>query len=165
MSTRLNPSCRYWDWSKDASSTNNNSLAIFKTSIFDADGGFGGNGAWVELTDPATQNPLGLTGRTGGGCVTNGPFTKDKFTVNYPTPNCLKRDFIPWIMNFFARKTLVDKVLATKTYTDFAFAIEGIPSFSAPNIHGSGHFGVGGVLGTIGNAYLSPGGMFLIFVS
>ena len=37
-------------------------------------------------------------------------------------------------------------------------AIEDIPSFSQPNIHESGRFGAGGVLGTIGNAANSPGG-------
>lgn len=61
-------------------------------------------------------------------------------------------------MNYFAQKALVGHVMSQPDYTSFAFAIENVPSFDQPNIHGSGHFGVGGVLGTIGDAYNSPGG-------
>lgn len=118
--------------------------------------GFGGNGPFIEPTPE--QNPLNITGGTGGGCVQDGPFTEDKFTVNYPTPDCLRRDFIPWIMNTFADPALVEEVLSQPDYTSFAKQIENLPSFDQPNIHGSGHFGVGGVLGTIGNAANSPGG-------
>ena len=60
-------------------------------------------------------------------------------------------------MNKFARQSLVDHVLAWPDYMTFARAIENIPNFSQPNIHGSGHFGVG-VFGTLGNRVLSPGG-------
>lgn len=60
-------------------------------------------------------------------------------------------------MNSFADSKLVAKVLAQPDYTSFARAIENVPSFDQPNIHGSGHFGVGGVLGHIGNAANSPG--------
>lgn len=88
----------------------------------------------------------------------DGPFTQDQFTVNVPTPHCLTRDFIPTLMNTFAQQSLVDVVLATSDYTAFARAIENVPTFDQPNIHGSGHFGVGGALGTIGDAYNSPGG-------
>lgn len=87
-----------------------------------------------------------------------GPFTYPGFKVNVPSTGCLKRDFTPWIMNYFAQPALVDHVLSQPDYTSFAFAIENVPSFDQPNIHGSGHFGVGGVLGTIGDAYNSPGG-------
>ncbi|KAL3461753.1 hypothetical protein BJX64DRAFT_277574 [Aspergillus heterothallicus] len=111
----------YWNWSLDASS-DSESTAIFESDIFNTCHGFGGNGAYVEITDPA-GNPFNLTGRTGGGCL------------HHAGGGCLKRDFIPWIMNTFAQQSLVDH----------------------PNIHGSGHFGVGGVLGTIGNQYESPG--------
>lgn len=87
-----------------------------------------------------------------------GPFAYPDFKVNVPSTGCLKRDFTPWIMNYFAQQSLVDHVLSQADYTSFAFAIENVPSFDQPNIHGSGHFGVGGVLGTIGDAYNSPGG-------
>ncbi|KAL2863121.1 tyrosinase family protein [Aspergillus lucknowensis] len=145
----------YWNWSKDAS-TDSESAAIFETEIFDSCHGFGGNGAYVEITDPA-ENPFNLTGRTGGGCVQDGPFTSDKFMLNHPERGCLKRDFIPWIMNTFAQQSLVDHVQSQPDYTSFARALENIPAFTEPNIHGSGHFGAGGVLGTLGNQYESPG--------
>ncbi|KAI7781608.1 Di-copper centre-containing protein [Diaporthe eres] len=145
----------YWGWSLDASLTNNGSTAIYETAIFDPTYGFGGNGPYVEAT--AEQNPLNITGHTGGGCVTAGPFTYPGFKINVPSTGCLKRDFTPWIMNYFAQQALVDHVTSQPDYTSFAFAIENVPSFDQPNIHGSGHFGVGGVLGTIGDAYNSPG--------
>ncbi|KAG6353700.1 hypothetical protein INS49_005409 [Diaporthe citri] len=91
---------RYWDWSLDASSTNNDSTAIYKTAIFDPTYGFGGNGPYVEAT--AEQNPLNITGHTGGGSVTTGPFTYPEFKINVPSTGCLKRHFTPWIMNYFA---------------------------------------------------------------
>ncbi|KAJ5762105.1 uncharacterized protein N7511_005487 [Penicillium nucicola] len=149
----------YWNWSLDASSTNNLSMTIFESDVFSADRGFGGNGKYLHVN--ATQNPFNLTGRTGGGCVEDGPFTPPHFllAVGHPKgqPDCLRRDWIPWIMNYFAQQSLVDHVLAQPHYTSFARVLENIPSFSEPNIHGSGHFGVGGALGTLGNSALSPG--------
>ncbi|KAF9634526.1 putative oligosaccharide translocation protein rft1 protein [Lasiodiplodia theobromae] len=144
----------YWDWSLDASA-DENSTAIFETEVFSPIIGFGGNGPWVEAT--AEQNPLNLTGRTGGGCISDGPFAYPAFQVNVGLPGCLKRDFTPWVMNSFAQQSNVDYVTGQPDYTSYARALEGIPSFSQPNIHGSGHFGVGGVLGTIGDAANSPG--------
>lgn len=140
----------------DAKPSNPTSTAIYKTAIFDNAAGFGGNG--VKITPTAEQNPLNITGGTGGGCVQSGPFTPSKFMLNFPEKDCLRRDYVPWIMNTFADPKLVQNALAQKDYTNFARAIENIPSFDEPNIHGSGHFGVGGVLGTIGNAANSPGG-------
>ncbi|KAJ6029211.1 hypothetical protein N7499_000356 [Penicillium canescens] len=149
----------YWNWSLDASSTDNSTMAIFETDVFDADRGFGGNGKYLPAN--ATQNPFNLTGRTGGGCVENGPFTPPDFMLavghQKGQPDCLRRDWIPWIMNYFAQESLVDHVLAQPDYTSFARALENLPSFTQPNIHGSAHFGVGGVLGTLGNSALSPG--------
>ncbi|KAL1598905.1 hypothetical protein SLS60_008050 [Paraconiothyrium brasiliense] len=144
----------YWDWSLDAEPSNPNSTAPFETDIFDPTTGFGGNGPKEEPT--ADQNPLNITGGTGGGCVQDGPFAAPAFYVNVPEKDCLRRDFIPWIMNGFADPALVAKVLEQPDYTSFARELEGTPSFDAKNIHGSGHFGIGGVLGQIGNAANSP---------
>lgn len=136
-------------------------MAVYNAELFDARYGFGGNGHFVEST--AEENPFNLTGRTGGGCVKDGPFREGQFFLNVKQPkgqsDCLRRDFIPWIMNYFARQSLVNHVESQDDYTSFARALENIPSFTQPNIHGSGHFGVGGVLGTLGNSALSPGGM------
>ena len=145
----------YWDWSLDAEPQNPTSTRAYDSEIFQPYLGFGGNGPKIVPT--AEQNPLNITGGTGGGCVQNGPFAAPAFYVNYPTKDCLRRDFAPWIMNTFADPALVNKVLAQPDYTSFARELEGVPSFDERNIHGSGHFGVGGVLGTIGNAANSPG--------
>jgi tyrosinase len=139
----------------DADPSNPNSTRPFETSMFSASNGFGGNGLFIEAT-PA-QNPLNITGHTGGGCVANGAFVPSAFMLNFPTRDCLRRDFIPWIMNTFPDPKLVQNVLDQPDYTAFARAVEGLPSFDTPNIHGSGHFGIGGVLGTCGNAANSPG--------
>ena len=130
---------------------------MFEGSIFDAQTGFGGNGDYIKPT--AEQNPLNITDSTGGGCVKDGPFVPSKFMLNFPVRDCLRRDFNLRIMNTFADPALVKNVLAQEDYTSFARAIENVPTFDQPNIHGSGHFGVGGVLGTIGNPANSPGGM------
>ena len=92
----------------------------------------------------------------------NGPFAPPHFVVNVPTPHCLKRDFVPWIINRFADRNLVEEVLAQPDYTSLARTVEKKQSFDPPNIHASGHFGVGGILGTMGNAAESPGGKQLL---
>jgi tyrosinase len=82
---------------------------------------------------------------------------QSRFVLNFPTQDCLHCDFIPWIMNSFADPKLVQMVLSQPDYTSFARELEGTPSFDERNVHGSGHFGVGGVLGTVGNAANSLG--------
>jgi len=95
--------------------------------------------------------------------VQDGPFREGQFFLNVKQPkgqsDCLRRDFIHWIMNYFAHQSLVNHVESQSDYTSFARALGSTPSFTQPNIHGSGHFGVGGVLGILGNSALSPGGM------
>lgn len=146
----------YWDWSLDAEPENEDSNRIFQVEIFDPKTGFGGNGEKVVPTPE--QNPFNITGGTGGGCVMDGPFVPSKFMLNYPTRDCLRRDFIPWMMNRLANPAHVVDVLNQPDYTSFARAVEGVPSFDGPSIHGSGHFGIGGVLGVAGNSANSPGG-------
>jgi tyrosinase len=137
---------------------NPSSTKPFESNIFDPITGFEGNGNFIAPT--ADQNPLNITGSTGGGCVKDGPIAPPSFVVNFSTPDCMRRDFVPWILYSFADPTLVRNVLAHEDYTSFARAIENIPSFGEPNLHGSGRFGVGGGLGTIGNAANSPEGKF-----
>ncbi|OSS48079.1 hypothetical protein B5807_06615 [Epicoccum nigrum] len=145
----------YWDWSLDAEPQNEASTRIFDSEIFQPDTGFGGNGYRVVATPE--QNRLNITGSTGGGCVMNGPFALPNFNLNVPIPHCLTRDFVPWILNRMADSKLVEEVLAQPDYTSVARTIEKMKSFDPSNIHASGHFGVGGILGTMGNAAESPG--------
>ncbi|KAF1935366.1 Di-copper centre-containing protein [Clathrospora elynae] len=145
----------YWDWSLDAEPQNPNSTRVFDSDIFNPQTGFGGNGNKIKPTPE--QNTFNITEGTGGGCVQTGPFVETNFIINLPTKGCLRRDFIPSIMNTFADPKLVANVMAQPDYTSWAKEVEGVPSFDVPDIHGSGHFGVGGVLGTAGNAANSPG--------
>jgi len=93
--------------------------------------------------------------------VQDGPFTRPNFQVNIGEAEggaCLRRDFTPGVFNFFADPAQLERTLAEPTFNDFAHTLEGSRSFAVANIHGSGHFGVGGILGQAGNAANSPGG-------
>ncbi|CAN9080630.1 unnamed protein product [Alternaria alternata] len=146
----------YWDYTLDADPQNPSSTRIYESEIFQPDTGFGGNGVKVEPTPE--QNFLNLTGGTGGGCVQTGPFTPDKFMVNYPSPpSCLRRDFMPPLLNTWADPQLEKAQLEPPDFVTFDRTMQGSKTVFAPNIHGSGHFGVGGVLGQAGDPANSPG--------
>ncbi|EDU41090.1 monoxygenase [Pyrenophora tritici-repentis Pt-1C-BFP] len=144
----------YWDWSLDGDASDPQSTKPTKSPVFDPVTGFGGNGIRVVATPK--QNPFNLTS-TGGGCVQDGPFVAPNFMVNYPgPPSCLRRDFIPAFLNTWTDPKLVENLLSQPTYETFDHALEGTPTFYKPNLHGSGHFDVGGILGQAGNASNSP---------
>lgn len=140
----------------DAEPGNLNSTRVFDSEVFSSDTGFGGNGFRVVATDE--QNRLNISGSTGGGCVKDGPFAPANFMLNLPTRQCLKRDFTPWILNKMGDKALVAELLEQPDYVSITRTFEKIPKMDPPNIHAAGHFGVGGVLGTMGDAWNSPGG-------
>lgn len=52
----------------------------------------------------------------------------------------------------------MDELMAQKNFEQFAWRMEGLPTFDLPQVHGGGHFGVGGVKGQMGDAFGSPGG-------
>jgi tyrosinase len=154
----------YWDYSLDAEPQNLESTRAFDSEIFSPDTGFGGNGHRVVPT--VAQNRLNISGSTGGGCVKNGPFAPPNFMLNLPARQCLKRDFVPWILNRFGDKMLIDELLKQPDYTSVVWTFEKVPTLTLTgpaNIHASGHFGIGGVLGTMGDAVNSPGGMVSYF--
>ncbi|KAF1922815.1 uncharacterized protein M421DRAFT_10170 [Didymella exigua CBS 183.55] len=145
----------YWDYSQDTEPQTPNFTKVFDSAIFDPETCFGGN---CHYTTPTSgTNPYNLSGDTWEGRVKNGPFVPADFMLNFPTKDCLRRDFIPRVMNTWADPALVGNVLAQEDYTSFARAIENVPSSDQLNIHGSGHFGVGWALGTMGNAANSRG--------
>lgn len=154
---------RYWDWTLDVQS----GKRMEEWPIFDPVTGLGGNGPFVPLT--SQENPNGII-RTGGGCVANGPFTYPNFVlnlgpskdVNQTNAHCLTRDFAPTLATKNLAQSVVDYVMAAKDFGHFTRRIENVPSYDVPTIHGGGHFAVGGVLGTIANAYNSPGGTYNI---
>ncbi|KAF3916223.1 Tyrosinase [Arthrobotrys entomopaga] len=144
----------YWDWTIDNAS--NKDMANWP--VFDNHTGFGGNGPYLD-----GPNPFSIPERSGGGCVPKGPFTWPKWSVGLGPgssleyrPHCLSRDFSRPLMAW-ATSDLVHWVQDVDKYEDFAFRLENVPIFTIPNVHGAGHFGVGGALGAMGDVYGSPG--------
>ncbi|CCX12663.1 hypothetical protein FPQ18DRAFT_87268 [Pyronema domesticum] len=149
----------YWDWIADVASGDK----MDDWEIFDSEYGFGGNGPWMEI--PEGQEVFPVPGRTGGGCVPDGPFTTKNFHVglgpganaSVSNPHCLRRDFSPEIVEYNLVQETWDEVVGQSDYGRFAKRLEAEPSWGMKNIHGGGHFGVGGSLGDMGDAYNSPG--------
>ncbi len=137
----------YWDWTLD---TPANRWAA--SPVFDARTGFGGNGGWVEVD---AANPFAVPGRTGGGCVTDGPFAGVQDLVHLgPTdgvtynPQCLKRDFSPYFAGRYLGWNQTRLTLAQPDFGAFDQVVQGGPSFEMSGVHGGGHYGVGGTLGS-----------------
>lgn len=153
---------RYWDWSLDAEPQNNLSMAIYDTVVFSPTEGFGGNGKYVEM-DPEVEGIFRDWGRSGGGCVEEGPFTLPNFHVNIGEKNgssCLRRDFLPAVLHVDADPKEVQEVLDQPNFAAFDRQMEGEPAFDPPAIHAGGHFGIGGLMGQAGDAANSPGGKY-----
>jgi tyrosinase len=146
----------YWDWTLDVvpADTLNSTDSDTKwpaSPVFDGDTGFGGNGPFVAV-DPS--NPFAVPGRTGGGCVSDGPWAGKQDLVHLGpqsavayNPQCLKRDLSP---AFAARYLNLNQTRLTLTQPDFGWfdrVVEGGPSFDTSGVHGGGHYSVGGTLG------------------
>jgi tyrosinase len=138
----------YWDWTLDTPAEK-----WASSPVFDPVTGFGGNGEFVE-SDPASPFPP-VPGRTGGGCVKDGPFAgvadlvhlgpQDSVTYN---PQCLKRDFSPYFAGRYLAMNQTQLTLAAPDFGSFDRVVEGGPSFDASGVHGGGHYGVGGTYGS-----------------
>ncbi|EPS41920.1 hypothetical protein H072_4142 [Dactylellina haptotyla CBS 200.50] len=149
----------YWDWHLDvgAGKTQND---FFKSDIWDPILGFGGNGDFLPV--PPEQAGFAVPGRTGGGCVKNGAFVNMKVNLGpgadlVGTPRCLARDFSPYFSGRYLAQNQTKVSLAAQNFYAFDRVVEGGPSFEASGIHGGGHYGIGGTLGTMGDLYVSPG--------
>ncbi|KAL1627406.1 hypothetical protein SLS54_002331 [Diplodia seriata] len=144
----------YWDWTLDVTSQTD----FVNSPVFDPVYGFGGNGLAIPVN---TSDPLSVPGRTGGGCIQDGPFAN--LTVNLGplsdlsgNPRCLARDFSPY---FAGRYLAMNQTQLTLSQADFGWfdrVVEGGPSFDASGVHGGGHYGVGGTYGQMGDLYASP---------
>ena len=107
--------------------------------------------------------PVKIPGKTGGGCVQDGPFVN--MTVIFgPGPNleanprCLARDFAPSLAVEKLSSEMADWVLEAEAFTEFDFRLQGVGiDVDGMTIHAGGHLGVGGDIGDIGNMYSSPG--------
>lgn len=120
-----------------------------------------GNGPYINSTDDPSVR-LHIPGKTGGGCVLNGPFINETvnmgpgFTTAY-TPHCLTRDLAPSLAVAKLNSTGVAYTLAAKTFLEFEIRVEGGIDVPSLTYHGGGHLSVGGDLGELGNVYSSPG--------
>ncbi|KAK4129026.1 Di-copper centre-containing protein [Parathielavia appendiculata] len=145
----------YWDWTLDTPAER-----WASSPVFDPVTGFGGNGDFIP-GDPT--NPFEVPGRTGGGCVKDGPFAgipdlvhlgpRDSVTYN---PQCLKRDFSPYFAGRYLALNQTQLTLAAPDFGWFDRLVEGGPSFEASGAHGGAHYGVGGTYGQMGDLYTSP---------
>ncbi|KAF3929394.1 Tyrosinase [Dactylella cylindrospora] len=147
----------YWDWFLDVGQGD---AKFFASPLWDDELGFGGNGDYLPV--PAGQEGFAVPGRTGGGCVKDGAFVN--MTVNLGpgddltgVKRCLGRDFSPYFSGRYLAKNQTKITLLAKDFYDFDKIVEGGPSFEASGVHGGGHYGIGGTLGTMGDLYVSPG--------
>lgn len=149
----------YWDWAKDAAAMQN-------SPIWDPETGFGGNGAFIEDTSafpPVYKNPISIPGRTGGGCVTDGPWANHTVTMGPGnttalTERCLRRDFSPELFARTLNSSVVSFVMSATNYFDFEHRVEGLAlGIPAMSLHGGGHLAIGGDIGDMSNTYTSPG--------
>ncbi|CCT73062.1 related to monophenol monooxygenase [Fusarium fujikuroi IMI 58289] len=149
----------YWDWTLDS-----NSMEDFESSpIFDAETGFGGNGVFIDISG-WTNVTRQVSGRTGGGCVTDGPFAKGQFEVHAGPdnstaykPRCLARDISVEYGISKLNQTVVDGTLEAKDFFEFDQRVQGGVSSESQGYHGGGHLAIGGSLGEMGDMYSSPG--------
>ncbi|EWC43835.1 hypothetical protein DRE_07279 [Drechslerella stenobrocha 248] len=147
----------YWDWDLDVGKGNQK---FFDSPLWDTDeAGFGGNGDFIPMAEGGFPP---VPGRTGGGCVNGGAF--QNMSVNLGPADskalnsrCLTRDFSPYFAGRYLQKNETARALTATNFYVFDDLVEGGPSYDASGIHGGGHYGIGGNLGTMGDLYLSPG--------
>ncbi|KAH7254325.1 uncharacterized protein BKA55DRAFT_593890 [Fusarium redolens] len=140
------------------------SVEDFENSpIFDAGTGFGDNGVFID-TSSWTNVTRQVSGRTGGGCVTDGPFAKGEFEVHAGpdnstayNPRCLARDIAPEYGVSKLNQTVVDWTFEAKDFFEFDQRVQGGVSAESQGYHGGGHLAIGGSLGEMGDMYSSPG--------
>lgn len=107
--------------------------------------------------------PVKIPGKTGGGCVEDGPFVD--MTVIFgpgpnlePNPRCLARDFAPSLALEKLTAEMTGWVLEAETFTEFDHRFQGVGiEVDGMTIHAGGHLSVGGDIGDVGNMYSSPG--------
>jgi tyrosinase len=93
--------------------------------------------------------------RSGGGCVTNGPFASTMIDMGPGNslaynPHCLRRDFAPNLFSQTVNSTVVQQTLAVDDFWHLNQAIQGFSlAISGMRTHAGGHIGVGGMVGEV----------------
>lgn len=145
----------YWDWTLDAADPE----TFASSPAFDDTYGFGGNGDYVpgNFSHPAPGLPVNppwdVPDRSGGGCLEDGPFAGlmsnlgPGLNISY-NPNCIRRDFAPESFRNMSGPTAVEEGLDQK---DFGF----FDRITQSTFHSGGHWGVGGLYGTMTDKWCS----------
>jgi len=153
--------CRYWDWTLDADL---GAHSFVDSPIFRVNTAFGGNGEYIDTSTLNHTNlyPEKIPGKTGGGCITGGPFADLKVNLGPGkslafNPRCLARDFAPQLAVLTLNSSVVEWTLSAKTFSEFDVRVQGAgPGVADLGYHGGGHFAIGGDTGDMGNLYSSP---------
>ncbi|ROV97790.1 hypothetical protein VPNG_08645 [Cytospora leucostoma] len=152
----------YWNWALDAVSEE----AVPASPIFDPVYGFGGNGAYIANVSGFPEDyqaMVEIPGRTGGGCITDGPFANLSVSMgpgNHTSynPHCLRRDFSPWLFTLSGNQSVIDWTLNATNFWHLDYYVEGISlSVYGMRVHAAGHMAIGGQIGEMSNIYSSPG--------
>jgi len=150
----------YWDWSKDVTTT----TSFNQSPIFDPVYGFGGNGEYIaDISNVSITAALEIPGRTGGGCITTGPWAGINITLgpdyNFANnPRCLRRDFTPAFAHGALNTSVVAFTEAAPTFFQLDRRMQSLElDLAGVLTHGGGHFGVGGMVGEMSDMYSSPG--------
>ncbi|KAK0119415.1 hypothetical protein ONS95_010867 [Cadophora gregata] len=132
--------------------------------LFDPVYGFGGNGAYIEnITGLIDTAGITIPGRTGGGCVTTGPWANlmvpmgpgNNLSCN---PHYLRRDFAPSLAISKLNSSVLAWVQQADTYAQYDRRVQSMtPDIAAFATHGGGHSGVGGAVGEFSDFYSSTG--------
>ncbi|KUI73835.1 Tyrosinase [Cytospora mali] len=152
----------YWNWALDATADD----PLASSPLFDATYGFGGNGPYIANVSGFPieyQSPIEIPGRTGGGCVADGPFAN--FTISMGpgnhteyNPHCLRRDFSPIILKKAANQSVIDLTLTATDFWHLDLFVQGTAlELDGMMTHAAGHVGIGGKIGEVQNMYSSPG--------
>ncbi|KAI3554656.1 hypothetical protein CABS02_05137 [Colletotrichum abscissum] len=159
----------YWDLSLD-----NTAESFVKSPIFDNIYGFGGNGPYIEdISDDEefpVKNPAEIPGRSGGGCVREGPFANLTVPIGLGSsveshPHCLRQDFSPTLVASALRDEMIDRALSAPTYGEFNSHIQGYSfEFDGLTLHAGMHLGIGGAVCKNADMYSSPGDPLFYFV-
>jgi tyrosinase len=110
-----------------------------KSPVFDSSYSLGGNGPLIAGN--ASNN--GVPGRTGGGCLENGPFVNKTvhlgpFAFLERNDQCLKRDLAPEYAATYLAGDKLTIVMSQTNYGWFERTLEGGTAFGDSQIHTGG---------------------------
>ncbi|KAH8588626.1 hypothetical protein B0O99DRAFT_356866 [Bisporella sp. PMI_857] len=150
----------YWNWSKDVSTEE----SFAKSPVFDNIYGFGSQGAYIEdISNFTITSALLIPGRSGGGCVTTGPFANFQISMGPGdsfayTPHCLRRDLSGQLAKLKLSSTFISWTLNAPDFFEFDRRVQAHNlTLAGVGVHGGGHFGVGGMIGEMSDVWSSPG--------